>query len=113
MNLVERMVMTPQACLYCGKGNTPDDETGDIGPFLDLQRDVNWGDSVYLCRRCCSQIAALWGFIHETQKVELERALQKKDEEIHELKSDLDSAHRRLRVISAGSRTLKRVKAQS
>jgi len=87
------------------------DEDGKVGPFLDLMRDINYGDSTYLCGRCVQQIAGLFGYIDEGQYADLERALRAKDEEIHELKADFDSKDRRLRVIEAGSRTLKRVRS--
>ena len=52
MRLVERMVQHPPTCLHCGRGNT--DEAEFPLPNLDLEREVNWGDSTYIwvsCRR--------------------------------------------------------------
>lgn len=113
MRLVERMTLTPQKCLYCGCGNVEDRDTGETGPFLDLERDINWGDSVYLCMRCVAEIAANCEYIDPTQAKELEAALDAKDAIIHELKAEMDSIARRIRVIEAGSRTLKRVRGKA
>jgi hypothetical protein len=110
MLLVERMLMAPCTCFHCGAGHVAD-ESGEVGPFLDLQRDINWGDNAYLCQRCCDEIAALWGYIAEDQKVQMERAIANKDSDIHDLRAEVDSLKRRMKVITAGSRTLKRVRA--
>lgn len=111
MRLVERMDMVPHACLYCGAGNVPNAETGEMGPFVDFERDTQWGDdSVYLCMRCVDEVGALCGLISKGQAEELEDQIKRLKSDVHDLKSERDSHERRLRTIAAGTRTVKRVK---
>lgn len=96
-HLVERMnpdMGAPQ-CLTCGKGNTPGD-TGEIGPFLDLERDVNWGDPAYLCVDCGTKIGAMFGMATPDDVKDLQNSIKAKDKRIHDLESNLELKSRRL-----------------
>jgi hypothetical protein len=105
------MVMTPQTCMYCGCGNVPSSkDEEEIGPFLDLERDVNWGDSVYLCMNCVMKVAGLCGYISEDQWKDLEKKIDKLEKTNHDLKAELESQERRLRVVAAGNRTTRRLR---
>lgn len=84
MHLVERMLNTPPNCMVCGKGNTPD-KVGDIGPFLDLERDVNWDDSTYLCMDCGQAIGIACGLPTADE-------LTSQKQEIRSLKRELHNA---------------------
>lgn len=94
MHLVERMLESPPNCMVCGRGNTPD-ETGAIGPFLDLERNVNWDDSTYLCRTCGEAIGTQFGMPTPDVLVEKDREIRRLKHQVHELK-----ARRRTRVVS-------------
>lgn len=85
MHLVERMTRNPPACMVCGKGNTPD-TAGDIGPFLDLERDVNWDDSTYLCKDCGTAIGAEFGMQTEDDVLHLRRQIRQLKGELHDQK---------------------------
>jgi DNA-directed RNA polymerase subunit RPC12/RpoP len=86
MQLVERMTGSPPNCMNCGRGNTPDTD-GHVGPFLDFQREVNWGDDAYLCSTCGAQVAMLFGFTDDETLTEKDRIIQAKNKEIHNLKA--------------------------
>lgn len=105
MHLVERMVMAPNCCLTCGCGNTPNGQTGEVGPFVDLAIDYNWGDSGYICGDCAAKIAVLFGWISPDTKLEYDRQVARLEKQIHDLESDLD--RRRIRERKA----LKQVRA--
>jgi len=104
--LVETMTLAPNTCMCCGKGNTPDGVTGKVGPFADLGVDYNWGDSAYLCEDCVGKLAILFDWISPDTKKDLERVISKKNEEIHDLKSDIDIRRRRERTAVKGARAL-------
>jgi len=98
MQLVERMNFTPNSCMVCGAGNTPDGETGELGPFIDLGVEVSWGDHAYMCLKCGTKVGVL---CHMGSKEDL--AL--KDDEIrrlklanHELQSTIEQATARERA---------------
>lgn len=95
MFLVERMTMAPCVCLTCGKGNTPDGRTGEIGPYVDLAVEYNWGDSGYMCGDCGGKMAVLLGWISPDTEQELQRQIAKLEKEIHDMQADMD--RRRIR----------------
>jgi hypothetical protein len=86
MHMVERMTQTPPNCMVCGKGNTPD-ESGNIGPFLDLERDVNWDDSTYLCATCGTAIGAQFGMLLPDDVLGLRREIRRLKRDLHEAKA--------------------------
>lgn len=120
MHLVERMnpdLGAPQ-CLICGKGNTPNNaQDGSIGPFLDLDREVNWGDPAYLCIDCGTRIGTMFDMITPDEKAHLERIIRDKDKQIHDLESKLEQKNRRLKTaehqveVLAGAEKIKKKKA--
>lgn len=83
MHLVERMTSTPPNCMVCGRGNTPD-EGGNIGPFLDLERDVNWDDSTYLCSTCGTAIGAMFGMQTADDVLHFRRQIRQLKRDLHE-----------------------------
>lgn len=95
--LVERMTDHPPNCMFCGKGNTPDGDTGEIGPFLATPIDRNWGDSCYICEDCGVAIGAMFGAITPDEAQDMERQLKAKNKEIHELNAELDVRRQRER----------------
>ena len=105
MRLVERMVQHPPTCLHCGRGNT--DEAEFPLPNLDLEREVNWGDSTYICGACVMQICALAGYISPDQFQELEATITSLRGEKHDLKARLEAKERRLSAISSGRKALR------
>jgi len=111
MHKVSRMTQTPTTCLVCGRGNTPDDpHTMDDFFAIDLERDVNWGDSTYVCRYCCDTLAALAGFVTTEQLVEQQNINQRLKERVHDLQATLEQRERRLSQITKGARALKEEK---
>jgi len=105
MHKVELMTQTPTTCLVCARGNTPNDPHS-IDEFwaIDLERDVNWGDSTYLCRYCVDEIAAMGGFVTEGQLAEMTDMADGLRRERHELQAEFDDYRRRARVMLAGKK---------
>lgn len=113
MHLVGRMELTPHTCLYCGKGHTIEDgQTADSTVYLDLERDVNWGDSVYFCMNCVATIAATCGYVTEGQLEEVRQTIKDKDKEIHALKAEVDSVTRRLKVVTTAKAVVRTERAK-
>lgn len=117
--LVNRMTMAPNRCMKCGSGNV-EDQSGKVGPFVDLRMDYNWGDSGYLCIPCAEKIAALVGWATPEELKDLEAKLEKKDREIHDTRAKLELIGRQkqaavdqLNKIREGSRELKKVRGKS
>src|SRR5438105_2777823 len=118
LQLVDRMTLAPNRCLICGCGNV-ENEDRTLGPFIDLGIDYNWGDSGYLCVPCASRIATLIGWVTPEEQQSFEAQLEKKNREIHDLRSKLELRGRRndaltseLSKIREGSRALKRVRKE-
>lgn len=108
MHKVSLMTQTPTTCLVCGRGNVPDDpHTMDDFFAIDLERDVNWGDSTYICRYCCDTLAALAGFVTMDQLQEQMNINKKQGKRIHDLHAALQARERRLEAITGGARALK------
>jgi hypothetical protein len=97
MHLVERMTLDPNRCIGCGAGNVPDGETGQIGPFIDLEMEIGWNDHAYLCTNCGVKVGALAGMISEDEKVDLARRVRTVEAELHEKSAELDQTVRRLK----------------
>lgn len=114
MHKVERMTQLPTTCLVCGRGNTPNDPHS-IDEFwaVDLERDVNWGDSTYLCRYCVDELAALAGFVTVGQLGEAADIAEALRQELHEVKAEFDSYRRRARTILAGKKAEKALTADT
>lgn len=98
MHLVERMTLDPCRCINCGKGNTPDGDTGEIGPFIDLETEVGWNDHAYLCTDCGVSVGSLAEMITADEHKDLKRALRVKDHTVHELSSKVEELTRRLKA---------------
>lgn len=96
MHVVDRMTQSPPNCMICGVGNTPDTE-GNIGPFLDLERDVNWGDSTYLCESCGSKVGASFGMITTTEAEEHHLQMQALKKKLHDKDAEIGLRRRRER----------------
>lgn len=111
MHKVERMTQMPTNCLYCGRGNTPDDpDTMDDFWAIDLERDVNWGDPTYLCKYCCDVLAAQAGYVTMDQLMEQQNINQAQGRKIHDLQAKLEQRQRRLDTITAGRQAETRAK---
>jgi hypothetical protein len=98
MHLVEKMTLDPTRCIGCGKGNTPDGDTGEIGPFIDLEMEVGWNDHAYLCVDCGAKTGALAGMIALDEAKDLEVRVHKLEANNHELQAKLDEKTRRLQA---------------
>ena len=101
MRKVEKMTQHPPTCLHCGRGNTlgPD---GEQTPALDLQRDVNWGDSTYLCSACVDVAALIFGYKTAEDVQQVEELNQLLQQQLHDLKAERDLKQRRIETILAG-----------
>ena len=107
------MVQSPIQCLYCMRGNTPDDpDSMDDFWVLDLERDVNWGDPTYLCKYCCERIAAMTGFVPEEDMREQQNIVRQQLRKIHDLQARLEDRQRRLDQIDVGDRAKARVQKE-
>lgn len=92
MHLTE---ITPAPCLVCGRGNTPNGDDHSAPRFVDLERDVNWNDPAILCEDCSILVGSLIGMLTLDDKRDHDRLIEAKDKEIHRLKTEVDSLHRR------------------
>ena len=108
MQLVERMIGSPPNCLYCGKGNTPD-EVGNIGPFLDLQREVNWDDDCYLCEVCAVKIGAIFGMLSKDDVQGLHRRIAQLEGELHDRDAEIGLRKRREKNAVKRARALEEI----
>ncbi len=112
MHLEERMTLPPYHCMICGRGNPTDNDPHPV-QFVDLERDVDWGDAAYLCTDCVVKLVDIAGFVSKDQLQEKEDLIAKKDEEIHELKATLDSTNRRVKQILSGSKAAKSLRSET
>ena len=101
MRLVQKMTLDPCRCVGCGKGNTPDGYTGEVGPFIDLEMEVGWNDHAYLCTDCGSKAGALSGMIALDEATDLKAMVKQLEASLHESDSKLDQMRRRLRGTQA------------
>jgi hypothetical protein len=93
MHLLE---ITPAPCLVCGVGNaTQRTATQDPPRFVDLERDVNWNDPAIMCEDCIARAAGMVGMASLDTLRELRLELEKRDQEIHDLQSEIDGMSRR------------------
>jgi hypothetical protein len=94
------MTQAPPTCIFCGAGNTPYEDTEQIGPFIDTERDTGWGDPIYICLRdkCAGQIAMLAGWISADTQKDLDRQIRALRKALHDANSRTESAERRARA---------------
>lgn len=98
ISLVERMTLPPGTCMKCGCGNVPDSETGEIGPFLDLGLEYNWGDSGYLCMDCVALMAATANWISPDTAKELRREIKRLEQKLHDKDAEIELRAQRERT---------------
>jgi hypothetical protein len=98
MRLVETMTLPPNNCMSCGRGNTPDGATGQVGPFVDLEIDYNWGDSGYFCEDCAGKVAACIGWISPQIAADKDEEIKSLGRKIHDLEGEIDMRRRRERA---------------
>lgn len=110
---VDRMVIEPQRCLACGRGGTVPYEDGSVGPVLDLQAEVGWGDPTYLCQECVARIALLFDYMSPDDVKELEREVSRQKKKNHALKADNEAQARRLSRILKGRKELKKLREEA
>jgi hypothetical protein len=90
IQLVERMTLPPATCMKCGNGNVPDGDTGEVGPFLDMGLEYNWGDSGYLCMKCLGLMAVTGGWIAPDTAKDLQRRIKRLEKQLHDKDAELD-----------------------
>jgi len=114
MHKVSRMTQTPTTCLVCGRGNTPDDpDSMDEFFAIDMERDVNWGDSTYVCKYCCAELAELAGYVDMAtlqEQMNTSEALKRK---LHTKTAQLEERDRRLEAIAEGRKALKKTQKRA
>jgi hypothetical protein len=98
MHLVDRMTEAPATCLICGKGNVPNND-GSIGPFLDMERDVNWGDPTYLCEDCGTKIGAMFGMVSVTEIEDLRSVNRNLEKKLYDLEASAEIRRRKVREV--------------
>jgi len=81
--------------MKCGCGNVPDGDTGEIGPFLDLGLEYNWGDSGYLCMRCVSEMAVIAGWISPDTEKDLRKQIKRLEKKLHDKQAEIEVRARR------------------
>lgn len=91
LELVKGMELAPQACVLCAN-NPVDEQTGQQQEHVFAPGvDINWGDSVYICRSCCHIIADLIGRV----TVDGFDQLQTENEELKGNLEELQEKHER------------------
>ena len=98
ISLVDRMTLPPATCMKCGRGNTPDGQTGEIGPFLDMGLEYNWGDSGYLCMDCVALMAVTAGWISPDTEKQLRRAIKRLEKRLHDKEAEIEIRAQRERT---------------
>jgi hypothetical protein len=95
--------------MKCGKGNTPDGQTGEIGPFLDMGLEYNWGDSGYLCMDCLALMAVTAGWISPDTEKQLKREIKRLEKKLHDKDAEIDVRARREQSAVRRARALESV----
>lgn len=98
IQLVERMTLPPATCMKCGCGNVPDGDSGEIGPFLDLGLEYNWGDSGYLCMKCVGLMAVTTGWISPDTEKQLKREIKNLQKQLHDKDAEIEVRAQRERT---------------
>jgi len=89
------MTLPPATCMKCGRGNTPDGDTGEVGPFLDMGLEYNWGDSGYLCMDCLGLMAVTANWISPDTEKQLRKEIKRLEKKLHDKNAELDIRARR------------------
>lgn len=109
MSLVRGMPLIPHACVACGSMGEVTEEGLPEAVFVEGV-DINWGDSVYLCRTCARIAGELVGCsspeVHENMVNQI-RELQAR---VAELKESDDVARSQIKRMLDGARARKEAK---
>lgn len=109
MHKVKLMQASPMSCMMCGRGNTPDDpDTMDDLWFLDTERDLDWGDTAYICKYCCDKVGLFAGLVGMQELAETQAVVKAQAKRIHDLEAKLAARQRRLNAVAAGEQALQR-----
>lgn len=108
MRLVDQMTENPGHCVACG-GN-PIDIDGNPQIAVDLDVDVNWGDSAYLCVECINLIADL---IERPSKKKIQKIVDQNkflSRRNKEIAKELEDAQKLIARIKDGQAAIREVK---
>lgn len=102
----------PPQCLHCGRGNPTEQEVhGDSPPwYIDLERDINWGDPTYLCNDCVEKLLVHAGFVDSSELTEMVDAKQDLEKRVHDLEAKLEQREARFQQVTGGLRVLQEEK---
>jgi hypothetical protein len=85
--LTQGMPLQPNCCIACGSTPIDDEGVPDAAAWA-TGIDVNWGDSVYLCRTCVRVAAGLFGMMTDDEAEKMREELQGLREEHSELERE-------------------------
>ena len=95
LELVKGMELTPNSCVLCAN-NPVDEVSGEQQDAIFAPGvDVNWGDSVYICKSCGEIIADLLGRVPKSGFDKL----QERHEQLKEKHEKLVRQHARAREL--------------
>lgn len=103
--LITGMPLEPHSCVCCGGG--PRDADNEIVEAVFAEGvDINWGDSVYICKVCSQVIAELWGFTSPDDTEKLKATIKS----LEDYEERFNNLNEKVRKMLEGARARKDVK---
>lgn len=112
---VQGMKLKPYNCAGCGQtpmtGTERGSEDGPKQAYFCEGVDINWGDALYICDSCARVIGQLAGFIEPDQADDLQRTIDRLEEELKETTEDRDTLQNRIDRMLDGKAAIKEARA--
>jgi hypothetical protein len=106
------MKLKPYNCAACGSTPQKEDGSGPEDAVFREGVDINWGDSLYLCKTCVRIVGELMGMAEPHEVSELKRKLKDSEDENESLTEDLNTLQSRVDRMLDGARAKKEVAKQ-
>ena len=107
---VTGMPLQPNSCVCCGSNPHKEDGSGPEEAIFAEGVDIDWGNSVYICKSCVNIMATLFDYITPEEKHKLEQKIKKFKEERDNYKEDRDVLQSRIDRMLDGKAAIKEAK---
>lgn len=104
------MKLKPYCCAACGSTPQKEDGSGAEDAAFREGVDINWGDSLYICKSCAKVIGELFGMMIPDDVTALKRENKELGKQLEGAQEKLDKQEKLLDRVREGSKAQKEIR---